>query len=302
MGVINRHICNMIRAARVVDQDRDAARHDIVRVELLDGEVPAVGGAWGDVEGQDSGVGVLVGVEGVARLELAGGGPLVGGAVPEGVVGGRVKGVRLAVGAIDRDVDEVGVVVDPCGQDGPGADVFIGLGVAGLDLVADADVGYRLRVAVAQQDGRVGAEAAALPVAGLAASSGPALLRRGLRCPRGCPRARIARFGDRLVLVGVAFPVVGGRGGPVAHCVRGRRLCARGPLAGGRSDQARQVGRRDGRLRGALLPRLVPAHHPGPARRGLLAVHATAALRDDAEAGPGPEHIAETCKSPDCCR
>ncbi|MFF8919307.1 IS701 family transposase [Streptomyces sp. NPDC015032] len=49
------------------------------------------------------------------------------------------------------------------------------------------------------------------------------------------------------------------------------RPCA-GPgsaLAGGGGDQAGEIRLRAGRLRGPLLPRLVPAHHPRPARRGL---------------------------------
>jgi len=44
---------------------------------------------------------------------------------------------------------------------------------------------------------------------------------------------------------------------------------ARGAVAGRGRDQAGQVRLRTGRLRGALLPRLVPAHHPRDARRRL---------------------------------
>jgi SRSO17 transposase len=52
---------------------------------------------------------------------------------------------------------------------------------------------------------------------------------------------------------------------PVEELVRG----ARGAVAGRGRDQAGQVRLRAGRLRGALLPRLVPAHHPRDARRRL---------------------------------
>jgi hypothetical protein len=78
-----RNLAHISGATGVVHQDRHAARHNIVRVELLDGEVPAVGGAGGGVDAEDGGVGVGGGVEGIAGLEFAGGDPGVGGVVPE---------------------------------------------------------------------------------------------------------------------------------------------------------------------------------------------------------------------------
>jgi hypothetical protein len=89
-----------------MDQDRRSSRQYIVRVELLDGEVVHVGRAGAGGDGEDVGVGVGGGFEGVAWDESAGGDPGTGGVVPEGVPGGGVKGGGGAVGVADGQVDE----------------------------------------------------------------------------------------------------------------------------------------------------------------------------------------------------
>jgi hypothetical protein len=124
----------------VMHQDRRLPSEYIVRVEVLDGEVPAVGGAGCRVGGDDVGVAIGGGVEGIAVVEFPGWDPGVGGVVPEGVVGGGVEGGGVAVLGADGEIEEVVVVVDPYVLDGAGALVFASLGVGGLDLVADLDL------------------------------------------------------------------------------------------------------------------------------------------------------------------
>jgi len=139
---------------RVVDQDRDTARHNIVRVELLDGEVPAVGGAGGGFGGEDGGVLVAGAVELVAGFEFAGGGPGVGGVVPEGVVAGGVDDGGVAVAGGDGHVEEVGVMVDPDVLNRSAAFFLTRIGVCGLDFVARLQLSDGCSLAIGQKNWR----------------------------------------------------------------------------------------------------------------------------------------------------
>lgn len=141
-------------------QDRRTADDDIVRVELLDGEVVAVGCAGGRLDGCHSGVLAVGAGEFVARLEVVGADPGVGGGVPEGVVGRGVEGGRVSSACVDGDVEEVVVVVDPDVLDGASAAVFAGGGVGGLYFVADLDLADRLLGSICQEYRGAGVEAA----------------------------------------------------------------------------------------------------------------------------------------------
>lgn len=133
-------------ATSIMHKDWRLTCEYIVRVELRDGEVVAIGRARGRAEGENLDVGVGVRVQGVADREAAGRDPGVGGVVPEGMIRRRMEGGGLANGAPDGDVEKVVVVVDPLVLDFAAADVLAGRWIGGFDHVAGFDIDDGLTV------------------------------------------------------------------------------------------------------------------------------------------------------------
>jgi hypothetical protein len=143
-----------------MDEYRRRSRQDIVRVELVDGEVVHVGRAEDRAEGDDVHVGVLGGFEVVTEGQVAGGDPLVDAVVPERVVVRGVDHGGVSGFGLDSEVEEIVVVVDMGGGDGAWALVLAGDGVSRFDRVARLEVAYGFGLTAIHENGRVRTETA----------------------------------------------------------------------------------------------------------------------------------------------